>query len=91
MRVAKWMLAGVCIVSSVMAMGQAGVVHLQVDNLDRPLGIDDATPRFSWQVDDQARGAKQTAYQVMVATRPELLAKGKTDVWDSGGSHLGNR
>jgi alpha-L-rhamnosidase len=84
MRVAKWVLAAVCGAASVMAGGQTGPVHLQVDNLDRPLGTDDATPRFSWQVNDQARGAKQTAYRVMVATRPELLAQGKADVWDSG-------
>ena len=47
MRVAKWMLAAMCVVASVTAMGQTRLVHLQVDNLDRPLGIDDATPRFS--------------------------------------------
>jgi len=79
MRTAKWMLA-MCVVATVTASGQRGPAHLQVDNLDRPLGIDDATPRFSWQVNDPARGAKQTAYRVTVATRPELLA----DVWDSG-------
>jgi alpha-L-rhamnosidase len=75
-----WMFAGV----SVMASGQMGPVHLQVDNLDRPLGIDDVTPRFSWQLNDAVRGAKQTAYRVMVATRTDLLADAKTDVWDSG-------
>ena len=68
-----------------MAMGQAGPpVHLQVDNLEHPLGIDDATPRFSWQLSDSAQGARQSAYRVLVATRPESLSDGKTDVWDSG-------
>ena len=62
----------------------AGPVHLQVDNLTRPLGIDDLTPRFSWQLNDPARGAQQTGYRVLVATQPELLADGKADVWDSG-------
>lgn len=84
MRIAKWMLAAVCIAVSATVVAQSGLVHLQVDNLDRPLGIDDATPRFSWQVNDEARGAKQTAYRVMVATQPELLAANKADVWDSG-------
>ena len=84
MRFAKWMLVAMCVVASAMAGGQTGPVHLQVDNLDQPLGIDDATPRFSWQVNDAARGAKQTAYRVAVATRAELLADGKPDVWDSG-------
>jgi alpha-L-rhamnosidase len=61
-----------------------GPVHLQVDNLDRPLGIDDATPRFSWQLRDDAPGARQSAYRVQVATGQELLSDGKVDVWDSG-------
>ena len=78
-------LAAMVVAAAVMAMGQAGSpVHLQVDNLDRPLGIDDAAPRFSWQLSDTAHGAQQTAYRVIVATRPELLADGKADVWDSG-------
>ena len=33
---------------------------------------------------DAARGARQTAYRVLVATRAELLTDGKADVWDSG-------
>jgi alpha-L-rhamnosidase len=61
-----------------------GPVELRVDDLKTPLGIDDPTPRLSWQLRDLARGAKQTAYEVLVATRAELLAAGKADVWDSG-------
>ena len=84
MRFAKWMLAAVFVSAGVMAGGQTGPVNLQVDDLNKPLGIDNATPRFSWQLDDPARGAMQTAYRVTVATRAELLANGKADVWDSG-------
>ena len=91
-----WRLNGVCAVLCLVwtagAMGQAGVkagessgpVRLEVDNLPRPLGIDDAAPRFSWELKDPARGARQTAYRVLVATRPELVTDGKSDVWDSG-------
>jgi len=61
-----------------------GPVELRVDSLKTPLGIDDPAPRFSWQLQDPARGAKQTAYEVLVATRAELLSQGKADVWDSG-------
>lgn len=84
MRFAKLMLTATCFAASLTAGGQAGPVHLQVDNLEKPLGIDDATPRFSWELKDSARGARQTAYQVTVATQPELLTEGKADVWDSG-------
>jgi alpha-L-rhamnosidase len=61
-----------------------GAVKLRVDNLENPLGIDDADPRLSWQLRDAASGAKQTAYEVLVASSPELLAEGKADLWDSG-------
>jgi len=61
-----------------------GPVELRVDNLKTPLGIDDPAPRFSWQLRDPARGARQTAYEVLVASSPELLSRGKADVWDSG-------
>jgi alpha-L-rhamnosidase len=80
----NWVTAAFLVGAGLMASGQAGPMHLQVDNLNRPLGIDDATPHFSWQLNDSARGALQTAYRVLVATRPELLADGKADVWDSG-------
>jgi alpha-L-rhamnosidase len=59
-----------------------GSTELRVDDLKTPLGIDDAAPRFSWQLKDPARAAKQTAYQVEVATSEDGL--GKPDVWDSG-------
>ena len=62
----------------------AGPVKLQVDNLTNPLGIDDAAPSFSWQIEDGARGAKQTAYEVQVASSAAGLKQGKADVWDSG-------
>ena len=61
-----------------------GPVELRADDLVTPLGIDDAAPRFSWQLQDQTRGAKQTAYQVEVASNAELLRQDKADVWDSG-------
>src|ERR1035437_3731784 len=63
---------------------EAGAVELRVDDLKTPLSIDDPAPRLSWQVQYPARGAKQTAYEVLVASRAELLQTGQTDVWDSG-------
>ena len=80
----SWSAIGVLVLVGTMAFGQGGPVHLQVDNLTRPLGIDDLTPRFSWQLNDPARGAMQTAYRVLVATQPELLSDNRADVWDSG-------
>jgi alpha-L-rhamnosidase len=61
----------------------AGPAAPQVDNLENPLGIDDASPSFSWQLRDPGRGAKQSAYEVLVASRSELLDQNKPDIWDS--------
>ncbi len=57
---------------------------LRVDNLNNPLGIDDPAPSFSWHLRDAAPGAKQTAYEVEVASSPKLLDEDKADVWTSG-------
>jgi alpha-L-rhamnosidase len=58
---------------------------LLVDLLPEPLVIEDLrAPRFSWVVEDGQRGAVQSAYQVVVATEPQLAAPGQADVWDSG-------
>ena len=44
-----------------------------------PLGIDEREPRFGWALDSHARGARQTAWQIQVGSRP-----GASDAWDSG-------
>ncbi len=57
---------------------------LRVDSLVEPLGIDSAQPLLSWQLHDARSGAMQTAYQIQVASKAALLAKGTADIWDSG-------
>jgi len=55
--------------------------------LKEPLGIDVLRPRLSWRleaVDPTARGQRQTAYQVLVASTKALLDENKGDLWDSG-------
>lgn len=59
---------------------------LRTEWLQDPLGIDSAKPRISWRVvesDPAIRGQKQTAYRVLAASSPELLAEDKGDLWDS--------
>ena len=55
-------------------------VQLRCDSLVNPLGIDDPHPVFSWQLQSDTAGAKQTAYRVEVSS----TAAGKVDIWDSG-------
>ena len=62
---------------------------LRVDGLKceyrvNPLGLDTPQPRLSWRLDSEERGQCQTAYQILAATNPNALAKGKGDLWDSG-------
>jgi len=59
------------------------VDRLRCEYLVNPLGIDEAKPRLSWTMEDNRRGARQTAWQVKVAGSLEGLAKGNADLWDS--------
>jgi len=57
-----------------------------------PLTIDAAKPGLSWKLQvsglksqpSMERGIKQSAYQILVASTPETLAKDQGDLWDSG-------
>lgn len=56
---------------------------LRCEHLENPLGLDESRPRLSWQITDPRPGARQTAYQIVAAGRPDLLNR-KPDLWDSG-------
>jgi alpha-L-rhamnosidase len=60
------------------------VAGLKCEYATNPLGVDVAQPRLSWQVASDENGQKQTAWQVLVASTPELLADDRGDLWDSG-------
>ncbi len=49
-----------------------------------PIGLDSAEPRLTWLLEDPQRGARQTAYQVLVASSSTLLEHDQGNVWDSG-------
>lgn len=66
-------------------------VHAQVIVTDartelqqEPLGIDIRQPRLGWRINSPHQAVMQTAYHILVATSPEVLAQGKGDCWDSG-------
>lgn len=66
------------------AESPATIDYLRCEYRVDPLGIDVVKPRLSWEMRDARRGAKQTAYQVLVASTPEKLAADEGDLWDSG-------
>jgi len=41
-------------------------------------------PTFGWVIDDTRADIVQTAFQLLVASRPELLQKDSADLWNSG-------
>lgn len=49
-----------------------------------PRGIDTPCPRLSWRLESDQRGQKQTAYQILAASKPDLLLNNLGDLWDSG-------
>jgi alpha-L-rhamnosidase len=65
-------------------------VKLECESLVTPLGMDAQRPQLSWQMQDVRAGARQTAYEIQVASSPDILASGKADVWDSGRVASGN-
>lgn len=60
------------------------VTGLRTEQMTNPMGLDTATPRLSWQLESSRKNVMQTAYQILVASSPELLAQDKGDLWDSG-------
>ena len=58
--------------------------QLRCEYREKPLGVDVARPRMSWVLESGQRGATQQAYQILVASSPEALAKDNSDLWDSG-------
>lgn len=75
------------LVWSIFAASQAlaaTCANLRCEYLSNPLGIDSVRPRLSWQMQSEIRADRQTAYQVVVATSPELLKLKQGDLWDSG-------
>jgi alpha-L-rhamnosidase len=51
------------------------VKNLRCEYLKDPLGMDVVNPRLSSLMEDGERGQKRTAYQILVASTPEILAK----------------
>ncbi len=75
-----------CVVPTTLAIGAENhkVARLRCEHLVDPLGIDRETPRLSWQMIAEKRGARQTAYHILVASSPEVLAQDRGNLWDSG-------
>lgn len=54
------------------------ITDMQTNSRINPIGIDDATPVFSWKMQSNEIGAAQSAYQIVVTDAKSEI------VWDSG-------
>ena len=66
------------------AQGAVGISALKCEGRIDPVGIDQVSPHFEWQLQSDKRGTMQTAYRIHVASQKELLTTGNPDLWDSG-------
>jgi hypothetical protein len=57
---------------------------LKCENRVNPAGVSVSRPLFSWQLRSPERVQVQSAFQVRVASSPDLLRDGRADLWDSG-------
>ncbi|MHB8635507.1 MAG: alpha-L-rhamnosidase [Fimbriimonadaceae bacterium] len=67
----------------------AGPGALKPDRLEceyrvNPIGIDAPRPRLSWIVTSNQRDQVQTAYEIHVSRRLDIVRRGEGEVWDSG-------
>ncbi|MDR3252427.1 MAG: family 78 glycoside hydrolase catalytic domain, partial [Tannerella sp.] len=69
-------------------------VDLTGEYLVNPLSLSAEHPRLAWKIEMPAQAAcsnlKQTAYQIIAASSPELLTEDKADLWNTGKVKSGN-
>ena len=65
------------------ATAAVAVVEPRVDYIDRPLGLENPRPRFSWAIAGKGRDLSQAAYRLEVAEDAAALAAGRLS-WDTG-------
>ncbi|HOB74476.1 MAG TPA: glycoside hydrolase family 78 protein [Phycisphaerae bacterium] len=58
--------------------------RLRCEYLVNPLAINTSQPRLSWIIESEGRAVQQSAYQILVASSPEILAQNQGDLWDTG-------
>jgi alpha-L-rhamnosidase len=76
-----------CVATSLHAAAALKVVNPRCEYKTNPLGIGEVWPRLSWVLeatDPNARGLKQTGYEILVAGSKADLAADKGDLWSSG-------
>jgi alpha-L-rhamnosidase len=79
-----FVIAGALLIPAAAGAQPAKPEHLRCESLSTPLGMDAKEPLLSWVLEDPRMGARQSAYELQVASSTALLESGKPDIWDSG-------
>ncbi len=58
-------------------------VKLTTEYMEKPMGIETKSPRFSWQLHAKQNGESQSAYRIIVSDSEEAVNKGLGNLWDS--------
>ncbi|TCD08374.1 alpha-rhamnosidase [Pedobacter frigidisoli] len=72
-----------CLFPIANSFAQSSLIALKTEYLVNPIGLDNANPRFTWQLADVSQGAKQNAYRISVNTDSLALLKGNGN-WNTG-------
>ena len=73
-----------CFAAAKAAQNPFTVFNLTCDHEESPIGIDNETPRFSWQINSQSRDFEQSTFQLLVADSEEALKADNGNIWNSG-------
>jgi alpha-L-rhamnosidase len=65
-------------------------VDLRCDGTTPSLAVTNH-PQFSWRIESSGRGQSESAFQIVVSSRAELLAKDEGDLWDSAKTKTASR
>jgi len=85
MRPAICVLSGLLAVTALCAAADTYAVSgLRCEYAHDPLGLDTPHPRLSWMLTSNERGARQTAYRILVASTQAKADANQGDLWDSG-------
>jgi alpha-L-rhamnosidase len=60
------------------------IFDLRCENLTEPAGIGTTEPGLSWKIKSTLNGTSQKAYQLLIASNPDLLNEENADLWNSG-------
>src|SRR5438876_7134941 len=73
----------VILFGTMQAGAQTKAINLRCENLVNPLGIEQAQPRISWQLQSTTRNVFQASYRILVSDDAAKLAANIGTMWDS--------